>query len=497
MNTDHHSSGEIAGRIEAFCRNGPSRTGFLLVLLSGLCGVLFLSGYRNAEPMINAERRAIEVVRTMYDTGNILIPYLDGHPHLTKPPLYFWLSLGVSQLRGQADLQSLHIVSAIGALLSVLGVFALGQVLVSRQAGWWSALLLLSTYGLFEYAHRGMFDALLSGFVTLAILAYVLTVRRGRRWLWLLVIALTGGFLTKGFLAWLLPLLPIVADVCLRRPKIHWPSVGWTLLTVLLGSLSWYIYLWFADADARRILISVVTVNFGVNESDYSMAFHGRPFWYYLWCFPLMSLPWVLFLVPMSACWRKWWKASSGRTELWLSLSWFIGGVILLSLIPAKAGRYVVPLLPGWALFLGIWLAENLQEQAPGAQNRALLWTQGVLSWVLVIAGLVIPFMLWVRIGSSIGVAAVSGGIVAAVGILGLVGVRRRQPASALCAVILAIVVFSVPLYGAWIPSHRYIHEHHDSPERQAYKERQNRLKNLLFGGRHAGAAAGNTQDAR
>ena len=47
------------------------------------------------------------------------------------------------------------------------------------------------------------------------------------------------------------------------------------------------------------------------------------------------------------------------KRALWLGLAWFVGGLVLLTLLPKKYPRLIAPLLPGIALWLGVGVART------------------------------------------------------------------------------------------------------------------------------------------
>ena len=86
----------------------PRRHAWLWLAIAA--GVVYVAGLDAGPPVVNAEVRCVDIARTMYATGEVLVPRLEGEPHLTKPPLFHWLSYAVSTCRGEAGLaHGLHL----------------------------------------------------------------------------------------------------------------------------------------------------------------------------------------------------------------------------------------------------------------------------------------------------------------------------------------------------------------------------------------------------
>jgi 4-amino-4-deoxy-L-arabinose transferase-like glycosyltransferase len=417
----------------------------------------------------------------MYQTGDLLVPRLKGKPHLTKPPLFHWLAYVVSCLRGQASISSVRIVSGLAAATTVLLTYGIGLQLYGPGAALWAGLLALTNLGLLNHGHRGTFDAALAAFVCMAMLGYVLVSRKNRPVGWFLVVAgLSGGFMIKGFMGWLAPLLPMMLDrgPARFRTREFWRSALAVAPVVGILSLAWYAYLIAYVPQARAILQDVVTVNFGVRSSGVKMAFHHEPLLYYLWTTPEVLLPWFFILMPVFLRYRRRWS------ECWrgpdrLPLVWLGANVLFLSLIPAKAGRYIVPLVPAFSLLGGSVL--SYAQQRDGMTDH--FWRKWVLGCLIVLGAVgatVLPVWLWVRPGRSLGSSAVASALFVA-GVAVCIGLwKRRHTDLSLKGLALLLVLTCFPAYSCWIPRHTALRRHPDQQARTRYEQRKKRLMTLV-----------------
>lgn len=441
---------------------------------------MLATGTMTAPPYANSERRNGEISETMYTSGDLLVPRLGGHPHLTKPPLFHWFSYAVSSIRGEGGLASARIAAIGGALAALLMTYLLGRRMFGHAQGWYGALLLLTCVPLFlHHGHRGTFDTTLAAFLCMVLYGYAsLDGPHPLRGKIILILGLVGGFMVKGPVAWIFPAVPCLLDSVQRRGGKR-TATGTLLiaLVVLALSLPWYVILILRVPEAKEVFIDAVRVNFGGNADSYSMAFHREPFFFYLWMLPVLMMPWTLFLEAFRPSYVRQHGPESNYSGVILA-QYVIWSVLFLTLVPAKADRYLVPLAPAVCLLVGRWLGDH-RLAVPGSLawlNR--LWY--VLFGIFAVAVVGLPFWLWARIGEPVGFAVCIAGILAMATVF--VWHWRKQVSIPLfLATILVALLLVVPFaYKSWIPRSNYLHQVKDSPERQAYKQRMASLRQLF-----------------
>jgi 4-amino-4-deoxy-L-arabinose transferase-like glycosyltransferase len=470
--------------------DGPAKAGRAIALLAALAALIVLSGVSTPLPYVNAEQRNGEISSTMYATGDLLVPRLEGKAHLTKPPLFHWFSYAVSCLRGEGGLVSARIVAAIGAIGTVVFTFLLGRLLLGRQAAWYGACMLLSNGPLFvHHAHRGTFDTTLTAFILLSLYGYAsLDGQHPRRARILLLLGLVGGFLVKGPVAWFLPGVPMVIDSVRQRGPRR-TALGALLLipVVIVLSLPWYVALVLRVPEARQVFLDAVRVNFGDRSQVYDMAFHREPLLFYLWQFPLCMLPWAVFLPALRP--RELWRPGGGEAGRASALlpNGLLWGLLFFTLVPAKAARYLVPLAPLFCLTLGRWFADRRDRPPAELPWLRRLWM--VQAAVLSVATIGLPIWLWVRLGEGAPGWASAAGILAICAILAWRW-RHRVTVPLFAGTALLLAVLALPLvYQRWLPRNQYLKEHKHSPAREAYRARLDRLSSLFGKTKHEKAA--------
>ena len=178
-------------------------------------------------PLIDRdEPRFAEASREMIERGDYIVPRFNNQLRLDKPPLAYWAQVASFQIFGQNDFAA-RFPSAVAAALVALSILAWGSRIGGNHVGWWAAIIFTLSLQTFIHAKAAVADMWLVLFVTLAHWAgYELLFENSERqtpnaqrstsnseyrpWWFLFYLALAGGFLAKGPIAWT-PLLTLAA----------------------------------------------------------------------------------------------------------------------------------------------------------------------------------------------------------------------------------------------------------------------------------------------
>ena len=93
------------------------------MVLSGWA-LLYHLGAPNFYDLRDESRRA-RIAQEMLDTGNWIVPQLEGRPTLTKPPFYYWAVMLCSPT-GVVTEASARLPSALAGIGTVVFTFLLG-----------------------------------------------------------------------------------------------------------------------------------------------------------------------------------------------------------------------------------------------------------------------------------------------------------------------------------------------------------------------------------
>ncbi|TAN04626.1 MAG: glycosyl transferase [Rhodanobacteraceae bacterium] len=327
------------------------------------------------------ETRYLTAAWEMFNSGQWLVPTVNGAWYSDKSPLLFWLIAGGWKIVGVhtwvARVEALIV--ALGMLLTLRRLAVrLGMAAKGANTAMW---LLAGCLGFTVFSTAIMFDLLLS-LCVLGALHALLDLEAGKwaRGNVLLGVMIGLGILAKGpvmllHIVALAVLAPLWSELA-RQHKTRWYLA--LLVGLLIGvviALCWLLpAAWYAGPSYWQPLLDKVS-----GRLEHSFA-HARPWWWYLPLVPVLLLPWLLTLRAPRAAWAGLWRGRFGRF-LWC---WWVVPFVAFCAISGKQIHYLLPLLPAWAL-AGAWL---LQQQ--GARLRPLLF--GLLA---LLAGLGIATLPW------------------------------------------------------------------------------------------------------
>lgn len=315
------------------------------------------------------EARIAVSAREMLTDGHWLIPTLNGHIRVQKPPLMTWLTAGSYRLCGEIGEFSARLPAYLFSLTSALLLYGLGRRLFGRAAGLLAAVVLLTSFEFVRHSRLAETDIALLTAVTAAMGSWWLAdaqPQRGRRYMAAGWLACALAVNIKGPAGLALPVLSYAVWLGMRRDGAaarRWlHPCGWPPALLLSGL--WYAYVVWQAGDAATTIFGKELDDTFVTGAD-----HPNPVYYYLYIPFRCFAPWTLFLyAAVAALLRR----PEKRTEERFVLVWLGVTLALLSFNPNKQPHYALLLLPPMVLALGAW-AERLRR-AP----RAARWVNGV-----------------------------------------------------------------------------------------------------------------------
>ncbi len=423
--------------------------GWLLLLLAWALATLTGLVTRTMIPV--DELRYASVAWEMWSRGDFLVPYLNGEAYSHKPPLFFWLIHAGWWLFGVNE----HVVRLVAPLLMlVILVLAawLARLLWPRQAGvaQLSPGVLLSCVFLLGFFAWVQIDLLLVASTLLALCGVVLAAD-GRRAGWLLTgVGLGLGLLSKGPvillhvlpLAWLAPLW-IAPEA---RPRwLAW--YAGSVFSVLVGAalvLAWALPAAQAGGEAYRQAIFWGQTVHRVVES----FAHAHPAWWYLPWLLVLFAPWILLPWLWRATQLAWQQRDRGMR---FCVTWMLVVLLLLSLVSGKQGKYLLPMLPAFAL-----LVSRVLVAMPGQPVAQRPWLLGGLLVLIGVAGMRAPYVIskaaWLN-----EVSPWWGGLLLVLGVLYLLlpaGRPRQYPVRMLLLSLCTIMIAEIGVLRVGAPAY-------------------------------------------
>jgi len=291
------------------------------------------------------EGRNASIARNMAESGDYIVPHLNGLPYLDKPVFFFATAAAAIQMLGVTEFAP-RLPSLVFTLATILLVMAFGYLRFNRSTALLAGLILMTCPLVQVYSRLVNFDAMLMFWVSFACIALHLSWEH-KRVLWLMLGWGAAGFavLTKGPVGLALPLLVSIADAMVRREKVRrlFHPVGIAVFILVVGPWLLAVTLRHPEfphyALVRETYERLITDN--RNGSFYSIA-----------AFLIVgSLPWISLLFwgarQVVGFWRE--RLTTARTEVFLLL-WILMPLVLFTLSASKHSGYILPALPAVAL---------------------------------------------------------------------------------------------------------------------------------------------------
>ncbi len=339
------------------------------------------------------------VGREMLESGDLVVPRLNGQPFLEKPPLYWWVQTAALRWWG-VTAPAARLPSALFSALTLLVAFALGWRLNGRRSGLLAVAVLGCTALFVLEAQRVVVDPALAFFVALSHLGFaILTDPRSRaerrRALLLIALAVPLAFLSKGVVALGLAVAPPALWLLATR---RWRAVRDLAPLALLGVpvfallvTPWAVALVRAGGwpALQECLLNNTVQRFSFHARG-TLYGHTRPALYYLAIGPAMLLPWSLAIPAMLRAGLLRAPGRPGSEARSLLFGTFAIGILLLSVAASKRELYLLPLLPAFAACVAWWLDGLAERDAPARR-----WDQVTLTGLVTLAAL-LPMVLWI-----------------------------------------------------------------------------------------------------
>ena len=345
-------------------------------LLLALVALAYLLPLGTHGLWIPDETRYAQISQNMLLSGNWVSPHFMDVRYFEKPVAGYWMIAIGQALFGQ-NLFGVRFASALSTALSVLLCYLIARRMWNEpRKSFACALLYMSLTVIAGQAGYANLDPQFTFWVNLSLVALWFAVdstSRGQRLIaWaVLGLACGMGFMTKGFLAWLLPVLIALPWMLWQkrwRELLVYGPVA--ILVAVVVSLPWVLAVHAQEPDYWRFFFWHEHIRRFAGED----AQHDAPWWYYLPLLVGFSLPWVALLPPaLKQAWQ-----TRRQTNIAFLLLWLWMPLIFFSLSKGKLPAYILPCLLPLALLLGHTLADRLKLE----QGR-ILGINGILNLAL------------------------------------------------------------------------------------------------------------------
>ncbi len=315
------------------------------------------------------------VAREMLQRNDFVVMYQDGLRYLIRPPLHFWLIAGSYRMLGESE-WSTRLPLALACVGMVLLTFSFGRRFFGERAGFYGALAIATSAGMYVFTRTVMPDAIYA--LELLAVFYLFL----RSWTGSLdprlgypaaAAACALAVLTRGPIGFLFPAATVVGFLTLSGSWRRWrqlqllPSaavflaiaVPWHVLAALRAP--GFLWVYFVNEHVLRAL--------GTREPrDYSAV----PLWLWLPEHLLWLFPWSVFAPLLTRAFppvRAWRADDSAAGQARLLLITWVGVIVGFFCIESgsRMEYYSLGAWPALALLLGLGLARAEEKHDPRA----------------------------------------------------------------------------------------------------------------------------------
>ena len=318
-------------------------------------GLIVFGSHLHVLPVNIMEARNFITAREMVVDGNWLLTTMNELPRYEKPPLPTWLTAISGILFGIDNVGVLRLPAVLISIALLVGFYSLGHkaLKLTKNQSFVATLVLSTSFYILFSGRNGQWDIFTHGFMIFGIYHFFQLFEKNLNFF---RHAILGGiflglsFMSKGPVSLFALFLPFVIayGIVFKFKSFRNKIVPFCVLLLIAIVLSawwpYYIYL-FDTSAAERIADKEATAWTNRNV---------RPFYYY-WSFFTQSGLWTLpafmgLLYPLVK------KHISNLKVYRFSLAWTLISVVLLSCIPEKKSRYLLPVLIPLALTTSFYL---------------------------------------------------------------------------------------------------------------------------------------------
>lgn len=376
-------------------------------LLLALFAVLYLLPLQGHPLFIPDETRYAEIPREMVASGDWIVPRLNGLRYFEKPVMGYWLSAASLSIFGENRF-AVRLPSALATGFTALLVFYLCANCYGRNSRlpWLATFVYLSTLGVKAIASVAVLDTPLTLFLTATLILFFKASEEqpgsSKERLFLLSAGLLAGFafLTKGFLAFAIPVLVVAPYLLWQR---RWFDLLRMLVLPVLGalvvSLPWALLIHQREPDFWNYFFWYEHVHRFLSEK----AQHAEPFYYFLLVLPAMFMPWTMLLpAAITGAMRNREKQTGAKKRLLaFCFCWFLFPFLFFTASSGKLLTYILPCFPPLAVFFSYAIIQWLDDSRE--KRNYIQWATGILMGLMLLVLLTVsglqllgPEHLWI-----------------------------------------------------------------------------------------------------
>ena len=374
------------------------------------------------------EARNFITAREMITDGNWILTTMNGEARYQKPPLPTWFTAIFALLFGLKSITALRFPGIIMVILTGVYAYLLSNKLLNNKAhSLINGFITVTSFYVIGIIIEAPWDIFSHGFMLIAIFhLFQLFEKEKRYWCHTLIAGTLIGLslMSKGPVSFYALLLPFLISYGLtykyKRFRVKLFSVFSILILAILIGGWWFLYIRIEDAETFLSIIKKETGNW----ENYNV----RPIYYY-WSFFTQSGIWTIpAFVSLLYPYLK--SRVSNIKAYTFSFYWTVLAVVLLSVIPEKKSRYLMPVLIPLAINTGFYieyLIRHFKEIKDKKETIPVYINFGLIAFI----GIVFPFIGYLFIKSLKGIVlfwhVIASVLLVLISILILINLKRKH----------------------------------------------------------------------
>ena len=369
-------------------------------------------------PVSIMEARNFISAREMLTDNNWILTTMNGEARYEKPPLPTWITALFGYVFGISSVLALRWPALLFLASIGISIYLLSKQLdLSKSHSVINGFIALTSFYIIGITIEAPWDIYAHGFMLMALYQLFQLLYRAKTSIihsLLFVLFLAGSILSKGPVSLYVVFLPFVIAYGIaykfKGGPIHFLKlISLLVFGTLLGGW-WYFHVRIADPETFIAIAERETSNWS--------SYNVRPFYYY-WSFFIQSGLWTIpAFISLLYPYLK--TRVSHLKAYRFSFFWTLIAVLLLSIIPEKKSRYLMPVLIPLAINIGFYLEylirefKNLKSKKETlpvyfqfgliATIASLFWTVGFYSSDLLIGPLFVRFCITALVLLIIGI---------------------------------------------------------------------------------------------
>lgn len=300
------------------------------------------------------EARNFITAREMVNDGHWLLTTMNGEPRYQKPPLPTWITAISSLFFGIKSIFGLRLPAVLMIMITGSFMYKLSNLILKNNShSLINGLITITSFYVIGIMIEAPWDIYAHGFMLVAIVhLFQLFQKKENFWKHTLLAGTFLGlsFMCKGPISMYALLLPFLIAFGLTFKYSNFKAKAFSYFSIIILALIiggwWFAYVKYQDPST---LVAITKKETG-NWSSYNI----RPFYYY-WSFFTQSGLWTIpAFISLLYPYLK--NRVSDKKAYTFSFLWTILAVILLSVIPEKKSRYLMPVLIPLAMNIGFYI---------------------------------------------------------------------------------------------------------------------------------------------